>query len=546
MARLIPDDFDLSAVEPSERRVLEALLESLGPDWLLLPQVPFVDRGQDGEADLIALNAERGAVVFEVKGGTITVSDGAWYQDGHRLAKSPVEQAVRAKHALVRKVREVAGDEHGTGLWFTHAVAFPDAAATPTQWLGPDLEPPMVFTTRELSWPEPALEALVDRRPEPLPEPAMRATLDALRPNLDFRTGPWPPPELTSRRLDEHTEDVLSTAEGLDTNPRVQVEGPAGAGKSRLAMRWARRASARGERVLLMCFNLPMAALFETTFENDPNITAGNFHQVALRLLEQTGFEVPEQPSKEFWDDEVATALFDRRAQPGDGFDTIILDEAQDFRPHWLPAIEGLLDPDGAGRLYRLGDPAQNVYRVDPEAAEGWVRFPLITNCRNSKSIAAVAQRLGGGPPFPTSPDGPPVAYRHAGALKELRKRVSHEILTLRRDHGIAPSDLAVITTRATLRDDLLDPPLNATALVRWEQRDESSVVCETAHRLKGTEWEAVIVAYLEPTTTHWLPDILYVAVSRPRTWLTVVGPPDTAELLGLPTPGNDARADTA
>lgn len=544
MARLIPDDFDLSAVEPSERRVLEALLASLGPGWLLLPQVPFVDRGQDGEADLIALNAERGAVVFEVKGGTIAVRDGAWYQDGRRLAKSPVEQAVRAKHALVRKVREVAGDEHAGGLWFTHAVAFPDAASTPAQWLGPDLEPAMVFTTHELTWPEPALEALVDRRPEALAESAMRATLGALRPTLDFRTGPWPPPELTSRRLDEHTEDVLATAEGLDTNPKVQVEGPAGAGKSRLAMRWARRASARGERVLLMCFNLPMAALFETAFEEDPNITAGNFHQVALRLLEQTGFEVPEHPSKEFWDDEVATALFDRRARPGDGFDTIILDEAQDFRPHWLPAIEGLLDPDGPGRLYRLGDPAQNVYRVDPEAVEGWVKFPLITNCRNSKSIAAVAQRLGGGPPFPTSPDGPPVAYRHAGALKELRKRVSHEILTLRRDHGIAPSDLAVITTRATLRDDLLEPPLNAAALVRWEQRDESSVVCETAHRLKGTEWEAVIVANLEPTATDWLPDILYVAVSRPRTWLTVVAPPDTADLLGLPTSGNEARVD--
>ena len=535
MARLIPDDFDLSAVEPSERRVLEALLESLGPGWLLLPQVPFVDRGQDGEADLVALHAEHGAVVFEVKGGTITVRDGAWCQDGRRLAKSPAEQAVRAKHALVRKVREVAGDEHGSGLWFTHAVAFPDAAATPTQWLGPDLEPAMVFTTHELTWPEPALEALVTRRSDPVPEPTMRSTLSALRPTLDFRTGPWPPPEVTSRRLDEHTEDVLSTAEGLDTNPRVQVEGPAGAGKSRLAMRWARRASARGERVLLMCFNLPMAALFETTFEDDPNVTAGNFHQVALRLLDQTGFEVPAEPSKEFWDDEVATALFDRRPLLGDGFDTIILDEAQDFRPHWLPAIEGLLDPDGADRLYRLGDPAQNVYRVDPDPTEGWVRFPLTTNCRNSKSIAAVAQRLGGGPPFPTSPDGPPVAYRKAGALKELRKRVSHEILTLRRDHGIAPSDLAVITTRATLRDDLLDPPLNAGTLVRWEQRDESSVVCETAHRLKGTEWEAVIVANLEPTTTHWLPDILYVAVSRPRTWLTVVAPPDTAELLGLP-----------
>ena len=394
----------------------------------------------------------------------------------------------------------------------------------------------MVFTTHELTWPEAALETLVDRRPEPLPESVMRRTLGALRPNLDFRTGPWPPAEMTSRRLDEHTEDVLATAEGLDTNPRVQVEGPAGSGKSRLAMRWARRASARGERVLLMCFNLPMASLFKSAFEDDPNVTAGGFHKISLRMLEQTGFEAPEERSKEFWDDEVPTALFDRRAQLGDGFDTIILDEAQDIRSHWLPAIEGLLDPDGAGRLYRLGDASQNVYRVEPDAAEGWLRFPLTINCRNSKSIAEVARRLGGGPAFPNSPEGPQVRYRPVTAIKELRKRVNHEIVTLRRDHGIAPSDVAVITTRATLRDDLLEPPQASTALVRWEERDESSVVCETAHRLKGTEWEAVIVATLEPTSTDWLPEILYVAVSRPRTWLTIVGPPDTADLLGLAT----------
>ena len=40
-----------------------------------------------------------------------------------------------------------------------------------------------------------------------------------------------------------------------------------------------------------------------------------------------------------------------------------------------------------------------------------------------------------------------------------------------------------------------------------------TGIVCETAHRLKGTEWEAVIVANLEPTTTEWLPDILYVGI---------------------------------
>lgn len=534
MGRLIPDDFELSSIQQSERRVLEALIAGTDSGWLLLPQVLFVDGGRDGEADVVALHAAYGAVVLEVKGGSITARDGAWFQNERRLAKSPTEQAVRAKYALLEKVRQVADADDAGVLWFTHAVAFPDAGSVPDEWLGPDLEPRMILTAQELAWPDRALEALLDRRPRPASPIVMRSILRALRPKLEFGTDLGPHLKISSRRLDEHTEDVLHTAEGLDANLRVQVEGPAGSGKSRLAIHWARRASARGERVLLMCFNAPMGAIFALAFEDDDNVTAGNFHQTALRLLESTGFAVPENPSKEFWDDEIATALLDRRAALGAGFDTIIVDEVQDIRPHWFPAIEDLLDPNGAGRLYRLGDPSQNVYRVEAEGSDGWVKFPLTTNCRNTKAIAAVAQRLGGGETFPTSPEGPPVHFVPVKAVKELRKRLGNELLTLRREHGIAPSDIAVITTRASLRDEILDPPLAAAPLVRWQDRDEGSVVCETAHRLKGTEWQAVIVASLEPVTSSWLPEVLYVGVSRATTLLSVIAPAETGALLGL------------
>ena len=362
----------------------------------------------------------------------------------------------------------------------------------------------------------------------------IRSVLKALRPTLEFPSGLGSELAVTSRQLDARTEDVLRIAEALDANQRVDVDGPAGSGKSRLAMRWARRASARGERVLLMCFNTPMGAIFGLNFEDDASVLAGSFHQLAVHLLEPSGFSVPANPATEFWDDEVPTALFDRRELLGPGFDTIILDEVQDIRPHWFPAIEQLLDPQGARRLYRLGDRAQNVYRVEHDAASESVHFPLTTNCRNTKAIAHIAERLGGGAPFDTSPEGHPVRFVSVPALKELRKRLGRELLMLRNEHGIAPSDIAVITTRAALRDEILDPPLAAAKVVRWDDRDEGSVVCETAHRLKGTEWQAVIVASLEPAPTSWLPEVLYVGISRAVSLLTVIAPPDTAELLGL------------
>ena len=45
-----------------------------------------------------------------------------------------------------------------------------------------------------------------------------------------------------------------------------------------------------------------------------------------------------------------------------------------------------------------------------------------------------------------------------------------------------------------------------------------------------------MVVASLEPTDTDWLPAILYVAVSRARTWLSVVAARDTGEFLVITT----------
>ena len=138
MGQLIPSDFDVESLEPSERRVVSALVSGTDDAWLILPTVPFVDRGRDGEADIVVLNATYGAVVIEVKGGRITVADGRWFQDGRPLKRSPAAQAVSAKHTLLRKVQQVRGVVGTDRVFFKHAVAFPDAAAVPHGGLGPD------------------------------------------------------------------------------------------------------------------------------------------------------------------------------------------------------------------------------------------------------------------------------------------------------------------------------------------------------------------------------------------------------------------------
>lgn len=537
MGRLFPPDFDVRSLEHSERRVVEALVSGTGDEWIVLPSIPFVHRGRDGEVDILLLCARRGALVVEVKGGHIRVRNGRWFQNDHELKRSPAAQARSGMYALLDRVRGIQGVDGVDRLRFQHAVALPDVARVPADGLGPDLPREMVLAAPDLSAPEPALQRLLRER-EPIAPTTVVAVVRSLRPTVELTCTAGSGLEGISRRLDDRTEDVLRTAEALDANPRVWVEGPAGSGKSRLAMQWAWRAAERGERVLLLCFNRPMASVFADRFEDEPLVTAGGFHDVAVSLLAPTGFTVPDSPEKDFWEHAVPAALVEHRPALGRGFDTIILDEVQDIRPHWFPAIEGLLDPDGARRCYRLGDPHQNVYRVEGDGGSidhgGWVRFPLATNCRNTVSIAQVAARVGGGPAFPGSPVGPPVRFVPVGGVKEVRKHVAREVVRLRNEHDVAASGIAVITTQASLRDDILASASGDLPFARWDDRDENAIVCETAHRLKGTEWQAVVLASLVPATKEWLPEILYVGVSRATTWLSVIAPHETGALLQI------------
>ena len=150
MAFLIPEDFDFGPLEPSERRTVELLLEGLSDDWVILPKVGVVLARGDYEIDVVAVSSTRGVVLIEVKGGSIKVRASVWFQNGHRLKRSPGEQVLEAKHALARRLDKMKVDRRG--LFMRHAVAFPDVGEAPEEGIGPDLPREVILTEAGLKW----------------------------------------------------------------------------------------------------------------------------------------------------------------------------------------------------------------------------------------------------------------------------------------------------------------------------------------------------------------------------------------------------------
>ena len=109
----------------------------------------------------------------------------------------------------------------------------------------------------------------------------------------------------------------------------------------------------------------------------------------------------------------------------------------------------------------------------------------------------------------------------------------------LTQTYGIPYSQIAVLTTHRNTRDALVDEPIEGCPLVRWADRSEDTVLCETVHRTKGIERTAVILV-----DTSGEPDkvLLYVGVSRAVSVLRLVGTKALADALGV-APGASTPA---
>jgi len=415
-------------------------------------------------------------------------------------------------------------------LFMDHAIALPDVGSVPADGLGPDTPREIVFAKPDLEFPGSVIGRLQFEHP-PIPIERLHRFLQALRPDIELAGGDGGLMEVAARRLDDTTRSHLAAVRNLDVNRRVLVTGGAGTGKTWLVLDWAKRAVERGERTLVVCFNKPIAEQLQRALVGTTAMVA-TYHDVAVRLLEPYGFRVGADPTPEYWEHILTQALAFHADKVGTPFDTVVMDEGQDMRPHWIESLERLLDPAGPQRLLVVADPAQAIYVKPWVAPAGMVQMELVHNLRNSRPIAELVRRLGGPEPLPNAPGRLPVRHLYAAGRKEIRKRVRDTVASLTGEHGVPLSQIVLLTTRTAMRDELLADPPEGCALVRWEDRSEDTVLCETVHRTKGLERTAVI---LVDTSSEPDKTLLYIGASRAVSSLTLVGPPGLAHAVGVP-----------
>jgi len=537
---MIPSEPEPDAPD-SEQRVFRAFERDLPDDWtvfhsrrLVLPATPG-HAAVEKEVDFIVLDPRRGFLGLEVKGGSkIEIEDGGWFSTNRRgrfEIKNPAKQAQDAVHALDRFLGAQAWfrANRAARLPFGWGVVLPNPRVT--RDLGPGLPRSFLLDEADLESPRDALDRVFEQnglRGAALDGAAVRALVAALAPRLKMVRTLAHRFREDAEVLERMTEEQSQIMDMLSDHPRIAIAGSAGTGKTLLAVEWARRLTEEGQRVLLLCFNRPLADFLAGSADGwDVN----NFHGVCHDLAERAGlrFEVPETgDARAFWDEDAPLLLLDALDHlPDERYDAIIVDEGQDFRADWWRAIEELLREPRLGRLVVFFDENQDLYGGGPAKELDVAPTRLSYNCRNTAGIARfVAQVIGIEPRVkPGMPEGDGVELIECADEKESVDAVRKALHRLVREQDVEPQQIVILSTRSGERSPVWRAsPLGSFSLVALDAELRGDQVrMGSLHRFKGLESDVIILTDVEPGAPTSSPTHVYVGSSRARHKLIVV-----------------------
>nr|MDQ3328531.1 NERD domain-containing protein/DEAD/DEAH box helicase [Chloroflexota bacterium] len=273
MAEMYPERLPEGVSSEAERKLFTELAAQLPDDVAVLHSVQWLERTPgrydlDGEIDFLIIDRDRGILVLEVKGGAISrdPSMGGWASVNRHgkifRIKDPFQQAVRSKHTLKRLLDDSPRTQPFAARYrLQHAVAFPDVLADGVH-LGLEAHASIVLDKASMNdLPGAVVRALGEPPSEyRINKEAFAALKDLLLPRVVL-----PLPGLQGDLVESQGEYVRLTKDQhrylnlLSMQPRAKIAGPAGSGKTFLAIEKARRLAHQGQRVLFTCFNRALA-----------------------------------------------------------------------------------------------------------------------------------------------------------------------------------------------------------------------------------------------------------------------------------------------
>lgn len=559
MAKMIPATIDPNTPSPGEQDVYERLsTDPLATGWTVIHSLdlPRHIRQISGELDFVVLIPEHGILCLEVKAAaSISRREGMWYygQEPKSDHRGPFRQVSDGMHSLRERLVKRYPAARGAVFWSAVILPFATLEFQSEEWHPWQLIDHARYRSTSLAetcqnvltrardllaskptagWFEP--ESKVPSAPD------CQAIARILRPDFEAFQSPRERRRQVSAELKRYTEEQFVALDAMTHNPRVIFEGPAGTGKTLLAIESAQRAAAAGKRTLLVCFNRLLGKWLDGETESfGDRVLVGTLH---AQMLMVAGLEGPPRTDRGFWEEELPLLALDRllNAEGGDPFDIIISDEAQDLlQERYLDVLDlSLAGGLSGGDWHLFGDfEHQSIYGCETLSLDsfrarrgaGAPVYSLRTNCRNTPRVATLVRLLSH-----LEPDYSSVRRNDDGIEPQLRFFVDDghasgalvRALEELRLEGYRGRDTVVLSARASGSSaariteqpwcDRLRPLGNSSG---------GHTPYGTIHAFKGLESPAVVVTDVDEVSGPQAEALFYIAITRPTERLVLLMP---------------------
>jgi hypothetical protein len=210
-----------------------------------------------------------------------------------------------------------------------------------------------------------------------------------------------------------------------------------------------------------------------------------------------------------------------------------VVDEGQDFREWWWPALLSVhTDPD-AGLLYVFADDNQNLYGGALPVGEEDTIGPISLNLRNTKQIGEFVSVFykGEQEPIARGPDGEPVQILGYGGEDDLEHLLAVVLRNLVEEEHVPLEDIVVLTPSGAGKSRLRSTG-KVDGFRLSETVEPGTVLATSVHTFKGLERPVVILAELGDRHLEDLRQYLYVGGSRARNHLVILAAEPVAREL--------------
>ncbi|MCP5241507.1 MAG: ATP-binding domain-containing protein [Zoogloeaceae bacterium] len=559
MARMIPqlNEEQLKAFPSrAEARFYQACRDRLPEDIVVIYSANWIYRDprgriNEGEADFTVLSPRGGVLAVEVKGGGVSfdAATGAWHsvdRNGKRnTIKDPFKQASKERHALLDQITGHASWRQWTGARLTigHAVMLPDIG-DPTPLLGPDRQREIVGTNADIQnvarWHDYVMRFWRQSNDDPLGAKGIRLIEDILCRSIEVRPILRAAVDDTEEQRIRLTANQAKVFRTIGGRRRAVVSGGAGTGKTVLAVEKAKALANAGLRVMLLCYNRPLADSLAIGLRDEPLIRAQSYHQLCdqrIREANQKGHDIlkdaieayPGMDTQHRFDVQMPYALALSADVLEERFDALVVDEAQDFSDEYWLGLEMLLRDQENSHLFIFIDENQALYPRKAKLPVEDEPFYLTNNCRNTAPIHEAGYSFYKGVTIdPPELLGQDVIWTGLDKVEAQADAVAKRVHQWLHVEGLKPEEVAVLVAKrpkGRLYELLTERKAAAEAEWAFEAHGRGRcVLVDTVARFKGLEAHAVILWVGDEIADDAQWETLYVGTTRAKSLLSIVG----------------------